>query len=457
MPQLVEQSLLELSQEIEVGKLSPQDLFQSVLARIDQVETTVKAFASRDVERAQRDAAALTEELASSGPRSKLHGIPIGVKDVIDVERLPTRAGSHVLDDEPIPRDAPVIERLRQAGAIIFGKTTTHEFACGVTTPPTRNPWDPSRIPGGSSGGSAAALSASECIGALGTDSGGSIRVPAAFCGVCGLRPRKKTIPMEGIIPFSWTHDTCGPLGRSTEDLALMWRVMSGDGTVTTERPAAELRIGVLHPLQSTLECRDEVERATYAAADALASEGAKRHDIELAPFEEWDVPRAKVVASDMLAAHQEAGWFPERADRYSEEARAFLERGLAITGADLTLARRRLEPLGERYLAVFDHVDVVLVPAAIRTAPTVAEAMEQAKPGEPPPLVPDLMRATGPVGWCGLVSVSVPSGFAEDGLPVGLQFVARDESTALSAAARFQAVTDHHKARPPLEALLTS
>jgi aspartyl-tRNA(Asn)/glutamyl-tRNA(Gln) amidotransferase subunit A len=456
MPDLMELSLSELSQEIEDGTLSPQDLLQSVLARIEQVEPTVKAFASRDVERAQKDAGALTDELASSGPRSRLHGIPIGVKDVIDVDGLPTRAGSHVLDDEPIPGDAPVITRLRRAGAIILGKTTTHEFACGVTTPPTRNPWDPSRIPGGSSGGSGAALAASECIGALGTDSGGSIRVPAAFCGVCGLRPRKKTVPMEGIIPFSWTHDTCGPLGRSAEDLALMWQVMSGDGSVTTERPAAGLRIGVLHPLQSMLECLGEVERATYAAADALESEGAKRHDIELPPFEEWDVSRAKVVASDMLAAHQEAGWFPERVDRYSEEARAFLERGLAITGADLTLARRKLEPLGARYLAVFDHVDVVLVPTAIRTAPTVAEAMERAKPGQPPPLVPDIMRATGPVGWCGLVSVSVPSGFADDGLPVGLQFVARDESTALSAAARFQAVTDYHKARPPLEQLAT-
>jgi aspartyl-tRNA(Asn)/glutamyl-tRNA(Gln) amidotransferase subunit A len=457
MPELVELSLVELSQEIEAGTLSPHELLHSVLARIDQVESTVKAFASRDVERAQKDAAALTEELASKGPRSKLHGIPIGVKDVIDVEGLPTRAGSHVLDDEPIPGDAPVIARLRQAGAVILGKTTTHEFACGVTTAPTRNPWDPSRIPGGSSGGSGAALSASECIGALGTDSGGSIRVPAAFCGVCGLRPRKKTVPMEGIIPFSWTHDTCGPLGRSAEDLALMWRVMSGDEPVTTDRPAAGLRIGVLHPLRSMLECMGEVEQATYAAADVLESHGAKRHDIELPPFEEWDIPRAKVVASDMLAAHQEAGWFPGRADRYSEEARAFLERGLAITGADLTLARRKLEPLGERYLAVFDRVDVVLVPTAIRSAPTIAEAVEKAEPGKPPPLVPDIMRATGPVGWCGLVAVSVPTGFANDGLPVGLQFVARDESTALSAAARFQAVTDHHNARPPLEPLVAN
>jgi aspartyl-tRNA(Asn)/glutamyl-tRNA(Gln) amidotransferase subunit A len=454
MSELVELSLAEISGDIAGGRVSPAEVLEAVLARIDQVEPMVKAFASHDAERAQEDAAALTEELAG-GARSPLHGIPLGIKDVIDVEGLPTRAGSHVLDEEQIPSDAPVIKRLRDAGAVILGKTTTHEFACGVTTPPTRNPWDPHRIPGGSSGGSGAAVSASECIGALGTDSGGSIRVPAAFCGVCGLRPRKQTVPMDGIIPFSWTHDTCGPLGRSAEDLALVWRTMSEDATTTSDLPASGLRVGVPDPLQSILECRPEIERATHAAADVLESEGAKRYGISLPPFKEWGAARATVVVSDMLAAHQEAGWFPRRAAAYSEEARAFLESGLEITGADLTLARRKLQALGARFLAAFDVVEVVLVPTVIRTAPTIAEAREKAEPGKPPPLVPEIMRATGPVGWCGLVSVSVPSGFADDGQPVGIQFVARDESTALSAAARFQAVTDHHKARPPLQKLL--
>jgi aspartyl-tRNA(Asn)/glutamyl-tRNA(Gln) amidotransferase subunit A len=457
MSKLVEKSLAEISQEIGAGRVSPSEVVGAVLERIDQVEPRIRALASYDAERAQGDAAALTDELTTTGPRSPLHGIPVGVKDVVDVDGFPTRAGSHVLDDEPIPQDAPVIERLRSAGAIIVAKTTTHEFASGVTTPPTRNPWDPSRIPGGSSGGSGAALAAGECIGAVGTDSGGSIRVPGAFCGVSGLRPRKETVPMKGIIPFSWTHDTCGPLGRTAEDLALMWRAMSADQSVTTERPASGLRIGVLHPLQSILECHPDIEQATYAAAEVLESEGAKRHDVDLPPFKEWDVPRGMVVVSDMLAAHHEAGWFPDRADRYSDEARAFLEKGLEITGADLTLARRKLKGLRERYLGLFEEVDVVLVPTVIRTAPTVDEAMERSKPGGSPPLVPDIMRATGPVGYCGLVAASVPSGFAGDGMPIGLQFVARDESTALSAAARFQAVTDHHEARPDLERLRAS
>lgn len=455
MTEPAELSLVDASAAIRAGKLTPTELAEACLARLKEVEPTVRAFASINEDRTRRDAAELTEELKRGGPRSALHGIPMGIKDVIDVEGLPTRAGSHVLDDEPIPPDAPVIKRLRDAGAIIVGKTTTHEFACGVTTPPTRNPWNPTRIPGGSSGGSGAALSAGECIAALGTDSGGSIRIPAAFCGVCGMRPRKDTVPMEGIVPFSWTHDTCGPLGRSADDLALVWQVMSNDPAATTELPVAEMKVGVLHPLQSILEVDPDVEVATYRVADTLLAQGAERRDVKLPPFKEWDASRAMVVVSDMLAAHRDASWFPERADRYSDEAAAFLRRGESVTGADLVLARRKLQGLGGRYLALFDEVDVVLVPTAIFTAPTVEEAIAQAESGKPPPLVPDVMRATGPVGWCGLVSVSVPSGFAADGMPVSVQFVAKDESMALSAAAGFQASTDFHRSRPPVDALV--
>jgi len=259
---------------------------------------------------------------------------------------------------------------------------------------------------------------------------------------------------MEGIVPFSWTHDTCGPLGRSAVDLALLWRTMSNDPATSSELPVSRMKVGVLHPLQSVLEVIPDVETATYGVADTLVAQGAERRDVTLPPFKEWDAARAMVVVSDMLAAHREAGWFPERADRYSEEAAAFLRRGESVIGADLVLARRKLQALGDRYLALFEEVDVVLVPTAIFTAPTIEAAFAEAEPGKPPPLVPDVMRATGPVGWCGLVSVSVPSGFAADGMPVSIQFVAKHESTALSAAAGFQAATDFHQARPPVGAL---
>jgi aspartyl-tRNA(Asn)/glutamyl-tRNA(Gln) amidotransferase subunit A len=447
-------SLRDASDAIHKGKISPIELVDACLSRIAAVEQTIKAFAVIDAERATRDAAMLTEELTRTGPRSPLHGIPLGVKDVIDVGGLPTRAGSHVLDGEPIPGDAPVIKRLRDAGALIIGKTTTHEFACGVTTPPTRNPWNPSRIPGGSSGGSGAAVAAGECSAALGTDSGGSIRVPAAFCGVCGLRPRLGTIPMEGIIPFSWTHDTCGPIGRTAFDVALVWREMVGDQTVTATLAVSHLRVGLVHPMQSILETDSEVEEATLAAAKIMEAEGARLRNVTLPPFREWDVPRKMVVFTDMLAAHQEAGWYPQRSGRYTEDAAAFFRKGEQISGADLALARRRLQVLAEAFLTSFNEVDILLLPTAIFAAPTVEEASRRTRPGQPP-LSPDVLRATGPVGSCGLVSISVPSGFSSDGMPLGLQFVARDESTALSAAARFQAVTDFSQERPPMDRLL--
>ncbi len=431
-----------------------------------QVEPVVKAFVAVDVDRATRDAASLTEELARSGSRSPLHGIPMGVKDMVDVDGLPTRAGSHVLDDEPIPVDALVVKRLRDAGAVVIGKTTTHEFAIGIRTPPTRNPWDRNRIPGGSSGGSAAAVAAGECTVALGTDSGGSIRVPAAFCGVSGLRPRLETTPEQGVIPLSWTHDTCGPIGRSAVDLTLAWQVIGADATVSHKLPISEMSVGVLHPLRSILKAGPEIEEATRAAAKVLEAAGSRLREVGLTPFTEWEIPRKAVVAADMLALHQESGWYPQRLDLYSDETAAFLRKAREISGANLVLARRRLEDLGEEFLSLFTDLDVLLLPTVIRTAPTVEEAVPSPPPTNPEaasgfidarPLVPEVLRATGPIGWCGLVAVSVPCGFASDGLPLGLQLVALDESTALSAAAQYQAATDFHNARPPLDRLISN
>lgn len=455
MAELAELSLADASRAISAGEVSPAELVDAVLERIARVESSVKAYAAIDPERARRDAGQLTEELTSRGRRSALHGIPFAIKDVADVEGFPTRAGSHVLDQErAAASDAPVIARLRDAGAIILGKATTHEFASGIDTPPTRNPWDTSRIPGGSSGGSGAALAAGESIGAVGTDSGGSIRIPAAFCGVCGLRPRRGIAPLDGVVPFSWTHDTIGPMGRSAEDLAIAWRTMANDHSATTDVPAARLRLGVL-PLAEVLECEPDVERAYDDAAEVLEAQRFERRDVRLAPFSDWGPARLTVVCSDMAAAAVDAGWYPERKELYSEEALVFLESAFAITGPDLTLARRTLDRLAKEYLALFDEIDVLLVPTAIRTAPEVSEVNENRGPGRPPPLVGPTMRATGPVGYCGLASASVPMGFARDGMPVGIQFIAHEESTALSAAARFQEATDHHQARAPLASML--
>lgn len=466
MQNVADTSLEEAAAAIKAGRLSPVDALEACLSRLSEVEPTVRAFASIDTERARREAASLDRELREDGPRSVLHGIPVGVKDVIDVDGMPTRAGSHVLDDEPLPEDAPVIKRIREAGAIVLGKTTTHEFAAGISTPPTRNPWDPSRIPGGSSGGSGAAVALGECLAALGTDSGGSIRVPAAYCGVSGLRPRLDTVPPEGIIPLSWTHDTCGPMARSALDLAHVWSVMAEDPDLRTDLPVSETTIGVLHPIRSMLDVRPEVEEATTSAAAVLEGEGARLKNVELPPFQQWDGPRKTVVVSDMLAMHKEAGWYPDRKDRYGEGTLAFMEGAEKLTGTDLALAHRTLRALRRMFLSVFEQVDVVLIPTTLRAAPTWEEAERTPRPSEEPsdgayvdtrPLPPQVLRATGPIGWCGLAAVTIPVGFSPEGMPLGLQIVAGDESRVLSVAARYQAVTDFHRARPPLDRLASA
>jgi aspartyl-tRNA(Asn)/glutamyl-tRNA(Gln) amidotransferase subunit A len=231
----------------------------------------LQAFVHLDEQQVREDAAILTREAATGRFRGPLHGIPVAVKDVIDVAGAPTRAGSNVTDPTPARTDATAVARLRAAGALILGKTRTHEFAQGVTTPPSRNPWNTACIPGGSSGGSAVAVAAGQCLAALGTDTGGSIRVPAALCGVSGLRPARGDIPTDGVLAFSPRLDTCGPIARDALDLALMFGVLSG-----RPRPAAVLagirglRIGTVD--RAALgDVSDEVDTAVAAALDAGA------------------------------------------------------------------------------------------------------------------------------------------------------------------------------------------
>ena len=294
---------------IREGSSSPRELFDRAVARIRAADPVVRAFVAFDEEQARADAEELSREAARGDFRGPLHGVPIAVKDVIDVRGLPTRGGSLVTDDTPAAEDAPAVRRLREAGALLLGKTTTHEFAHGVTTPPTRNPWAVDRIPGGSSGGSAAAVATGQCLAALGSDTGGSIRVPASLCGVSGLRPRPGDVPTAGILPFSPRLDTCGPLARDVADLAVLFEVLSGRRC----RPgsgADRLRIGSV-PAEALGEVDDEVAAAVDAAVRLLAGAGATVTPVAVPPFDAWSAPRGTFVLADFLDVHRRAGWYP--------------------------------------------------------------------------------------------------------------------------------------------------
>ncbi|MFB3739891.1 MAG: amidase, partial [Candidatus Velamenicoccus archaeovorus] len=365
-------TVTEAARAISDGALSPTELVQACLDRIEEVEPVIRAFAEIDGEGALAQARVLTEEVAHGRVRGPLHGIPMGIKDLIDAEPFATRAGSRVLEGDAPPRDAPVIERLRRQGAVILGKTQTHEFAYGVTTPPTRNPWDPERIAGGSSGGSAAAVAAGECVAALGTDTGGSIRVPAALCGISGLRPLVGEVPTEGTIPFSSRMDTCGPMARSAEDLRVLLEAMTGE-PYELDPSSSGMRIGVVGDDALDEADRDVLQALEDACAE-LSRAGASVRRLQVPPLKAWDGPRSVVVMHDFLSVHRDRGWYPALEDRYGSDIRSILERAGSITPEELREATAGLAVLERQMRQAIEDIDLLVLPTTSIPAPEAAQ-----------------------------------------------------------------------------------
>jgi aspartyl-tRNA(Asn)/glutamyl-tRNA(Gln) amidotransferase subunit A len=433
------------SQAIANGELSPAELTAACLDRVQALEPTIKAFVTLDEEGAQAEARRLTEELTRSGPRSALHGIPFGIKDLVDVEGLPTTASSRVLEGNVATSDAPVVARLRNAGAVIVGKTNTQEFAYGVVTAPTRNPWDASRIPGGSSGGTAAALATGMTLGGIGTDTAGSIRIPAALCGISGLKPRPGLVPIEGIIPLAPSLDACGPMARTAADLRLILEAIGTAGDVSREADGIRLAVP---GSRDVAEASVEVERAIDAAVEGLADAGMQAIRVDLEPFAEWDRPRSMPLMLEALEVHRSRGWYPERADLYTDETRGSLGYAERLTPERIEANRAPLAALRKNLEAVFEEADVLALPTTQTTAPTVEES-EARDEGHRTPVVRNMTRLCGPANVCGLAALSIPCGFDAAGLPIGLQLVARDEAPLLSVGERYQSLSDWHERRP--------
>jgi aspartyl-tRNA(Asn)/glutamyl-tRNA(Gln) amidotransferase subunit A len=435
------------AQQVRDGKLTPLTLLEQSLQRTREVDPLLRAFVTLDEKGARDDAAVLTKEADAGRFRGPLHGIPIAVKDVIDVRGLPTRGGSAATDSGPVSADAPAVQRLRAAGALIVGKVNTHEFAHGVTTPPTRNPWDPRRIPGGSSGGSAVAVASGQCLAALGSDTGGSIRVPAALCGVSGLRSLPRDIPVDGMLAFSPRLDTCGPIARDAMDLTLMFEVLSG--TPCPIRGSARgVRIGTV--ARGALgELDDEVGGAVEEAVHVLATAGATVVSADVPPFPAWSAPRAVYVLADFLDVHRSAGWYPQRLDRYGEELASYFAKAERITPEARAGAVCELEVLERSLRAGMADVDVLVLPTTPIAAPLVADCVHRPDGDGRAPIVGTLMRLCGPFSWCGLAAVTVPCGTTAEGLPIGVQIAGRDVSTVLNLAVAYQARTRHHLREP--------
>jgi aspartyl-tRNA(Asn)/glutamyl-tRNA(Gln) amidotransferase subunit A len=428
-------SVARLAQQLKARELSPREAVQSYLDRIE-ADRGLNAYIT------VRADEALAE--AEAPPRGPLYGVPVAVKDVIDVAGTRTTAGSEILRDNVAEGDAAAVGRLRAAGAIVIGKLNTHEFAYGATTTsphfgPAHNPWDRERICGGSSGGSGAAAAADLAAGTLGTDTAGSIRIPAAFCGVTGLRPTTGLVSNEGVVPVSWTFDVVGPIARSAEDCSLLLEAIAPD--FRPEPDGEPLRVGAVQPL---LERADPPVAAVVE--EALGELGAER--IEAPALDRAGLIQQLVMLPEATAAH--LPWMRTRLADYGADVRARLLAGLVLPATAYPTGLRGRRWLAEQVRPLFERFDLLAAPAMPIVAPRIGEDPVELA-GERIPYRLALIPFNSPWSCLGLPAASVPCGFVE-GLPVGLVLAGRPgaDATVLSAARAFQRATDWHERRPP-------
>jgi aspartyl-tRNA(Asn)/glutamyl-tRNA(Gln) amidotransferase subunit A len=455
----------ELAPLLRARKLSPVELVRVYLERIARLNSRLNAYLTVLEEEAMDQARCSEREISRGKWRGLLHGIPIGVKDNIESGGVRTTAGSKILASYVPAQDAPVLARLRAAGAILMGKTHLHEFAYGVTSEnahygPARNPHDSGRIPGGSSGGSAIAVAAGLCAAALGTDTGGSIRIPAALCGTTGFKPAFGSLPMEGIIPLCRSLDHVGPIARTVQDAAILYAAMRGESSRTVAlKPhaprgaGARRRARVGWPRDYFFErLAPEVARALDEARQLLTARGVEFVDVNLPLLEAANRASLPIALAEAYQFHRQAGYFPARAGEYTEDVRARLERGAAITAADYLDALAACRCSTGEFRACGEQIDALLVPTVPIVAPRVGESTVMLA-GAQEDLRAALLRLCRPANLWGAPAISIPCGATPAGLPIGMQWIGFEgrEASLLWLALQFESATEWHRRRPRL------
>jgi len=456
-------SLTEAAAAVRSGAVSPVELTRACLNRIERVDPVVHAFVSVDADGALQAARDAEREIGAGRHRGPLHGIPIAIKDNYDTVGVATRNGSQVFADRMPSQDATTWVRLRDAGAVLLGKTTMSEAAWGVDFPPVRNPWDVRRNPGLSSGGSGAAVGAGLCFMAMGSDTGGSIRIPAGLSGVVGLKATYGRVPRTGVMPHTWSLDHAGPLTRRVEDAALVLGVIAGRDA--TDVGSADVPVGdYLRDLGRGLDgvrigvprehfwARMEpgVETAVRQAVRDLEKAGARVKPVSIPHM---DGALGAILVTEMASVtawHDKYLKSPERRAKYTPEVRALMDAGKFVFATDFLKAQRLRRVLTDEVRAAFDGVDVLATPTLPLCAWEVGESHVQIA-GQPEHVLHACWRYTYPWNLTGLPALSVPCGFA-DGLPVGLQLVGRpfDEAAILRVGHAYQEATRWHEVRPP-------
>jgi aspartyl-tRNA(Asn)/glutamyl-tRNA(Gln) amidotransferase subunit A len=415
-------SIVEAARLLRAGKLTPLELFGRCLDQIHKYDDTLHAWVLVDEAGAFQAATERTREAALGQWRGPLHGIPVGIKDIIDVQGLATGAGSPLGGRQAAAADAPVVAALRRAGAVILGKTVTVEFAC-FDPSPTRNPWNPAHTPGGSSSGSAAALAMGMCLGALGTQTGGSLVRPATYCGVAACKPTFGKLSTEGIVPVSASLDHVGPMARKVGDLALLLDCLLGEARPRPLRPWGPPRLGLLDTTVLA-EADEAVRQATQAALAELAQAGAEIQMLSLPRiFADVLKMHRQIMAVEAAAYHRER--FASHRLRYGPMIAALLDEGLTIAAVDYVAAKTWHREFRRQAAELLDGLDALVMPSTHTTAPATL-----ATTGTP--------HFQAPWSLARLPVVSIPCAVAVDGMPAGMQLIGRadDEAKLLRMAA---------------------
>ena len=460
-------SIGEASRLIESGELSSTELIEAHLARVSETDGRLNSFVTLLSDESLVEAKQAANEVRAGNHWSALHGVPVGLKDLYYTKGVRTTIGSKITADFVPDYDAAVTERFKDAGAVLLGKLQMHEFALGVTSEnphygPAHNPWDPDGVTGGSSGGSGSSVAAGQCMAALGSDTGGSIRIPASLCGIVGLKPTFGRVSRYGVYPLSWSFDTVGPMTRTVEDAALVLNAIAGHDardSYSVRRPEEDftaqigqdikgLKIGVHRDY--FFEVGDsEVMRAVEEAASILEGLGAELSDVSVPMMPEC-VFGLTILAAEGAEVHLEH--LRDRGDDMDAYVRTRLLSGALTSATDYVRAQRMRTLFNQQVAEVFEQVDLILTPATPIPAVPIGHAMDTfGDTGESGYNL--LPRCTRPFNLTGSPTISVPCGFTEAGLPIGLQLAGRlfDEATVLRAAHAYERATEWHTRRPPI------